>query len=350
MVQNAYYSQEVHGGFELFELGDFSLEQGGTLPDCKVAYVTLGELSAAKDNAILFPTWYSGTHKMLADVYVGSEHALTPDDYFIVLANQLGNGLCTSPHNSEGEQGMERFPALSIGDDVRAQERLLRERFGIEELALVVGGSMGAQQVYEWAVRFPDKVRRAAPIAGTAKITPHNAIFVESFIEAITSDPGFRNGSYSACEQVGAGLARHARAFSVMGFSTEFWKQEAWRGLGFESAEEFQTGFMEAYFGAMDPNNLICQARKWQSGDVTRHTGGNLTAALGQIKAKTFVMPIDEDMFYPVRDCAAEQQLIAGSELRVINSIAGHLALFGVDPGYTKQVDQHLAELLAVDA
>jgi len=55
-------------------------------------------------------------------------------------------------------------------------------------------------------------------------------------------------------------------------------------------------------------------------------------------------------MFYPVRDCAAEQQLIAGSELRVINSIAGHLALFGVDPGYTKQVDQHLAELLAVDA
>src|SRR5664279_3024605 len=97
---------------------------------------------------------------------------------------------------------MERFPALSIGDDVRAQERLLRERFGIEELALVVGGSMGAQQVYEWAVRFPDKVRRAAPIAGTAKLTPHNAIFVDSFIEAITSDPGFRNGSYSTCEPV----------------------------------------------------------------------------------------------------------------------------------------------------
>ena len=61
-------------------------------------------------------------------------------------------------------------------------------------------------------------------------------------------------------------------------------------------------------------------------------------------------MPIDEDMIYPVRDCAAEQQLIAGSELRVINSIAGHLALFGVEPGYTEQVDQHLAELLAIDA
>jgi homoserine O-acetyltransferase len=350
MVENAYYSPEVHGAYELFELGDFPLEQGGTLADAKLAYVTFGELSTAKDNAILFPSWYSGTHKMLADVYVGSEHALDPERYFVVLANQLGNGLSSSPHTSEGEQAMERFPALSIGDDVRAQEQLLRERFGIEELALVLGGSMGAQQVYEWAVRFPDKVKRAAPIAGTAKVTPHNAIFVESFIEAMTSDPGFRNGAYSACEEVGAGLARHARIFSVMGFSTEFWKQERWRGLGFDSAADFQTGFMNAYFGAMDPDDLICMARKWRRGDVTQHTGGHLPAALGRINAKTFVMPIDEDMLYPVRDCAAEQELIPNSELRVINSIAGHLALFGVDPGYIEQVDQHLGELLATDS
>jgi len=339
----------VHGAYELFELGDFPLERGGTLSDAAIAFVTFGELNAAKGNAILFPTWYSGTHKMLADVYVGSEHALNPDRYFIVLANQLGDGLSTSPHNSEGKQAMERFPALNIGDDVRAQERLLHEQFGVEQLALVVGGSMGAQQVYDWAVRFPDKVKRAAPIAGTAKVTPHNAIFVESFVEAITSDPGFHDGRYSAGEEVSAGLARTARLFSVMGFSTEFWKQEAWRGLGFESADEFQTGFMNAYFAAMDPDDLICMARKWQQGDVSRQTGGDLAAALRRIKAKTFVMPIDEDMFYPVRDCAAEQQLITGSQLRVIHSIAGHLALFGVDPGYVEQVDRHLGELLAAD-
>jgi homoserine O-acetyltransferase len=350
MVENAYYSPDVHGAFELFELGDFPLELGGTLSNANLAYVTFGELNATKDNAILFPTWYSGTHKMLADVYVGSGHALDPERFFIVLADQLGNGLSRSPHNSLGEQAMERFPALSIGDDVRAQEQLLRERFGVEQVALVLGGSMGAQQVYEWAVRYPDRVRRAAPIAGTAKVTPHNAIFVESFVEAITSDPGFANGSYSAGEQVAAGLARSARIFSVMGFSTEFWKQEQWRGLGFESADAFQTGFMNAYFGAMDPNNLICMARKWQRGDVSRHTGGDLAAALGRIKAKTFVMPIDEDMFYPVRDCAAEQEMIPGSEFRVIHSISGHLALFGVDPGYIEQVDRHLGELLAADA
>jgi hypothetical protein len=141
VVQNAYYSPEVHGAYELFELGDFPLERGGTLSDAAIAFVTFGELNAAKGNAILFPTWYSGTHKMLADVYVGSEHALNPDRYFIVLANQLGDGLSTSPHNSEGKQAMDCFPALNIGDDVRAQERLLHERFGVEQLALVDGGS-----------------------------------------------------------------------------------------------------------------------------------------------------------------------------------------------------------------
>ena len=97
----------------------------------------------------------------------------------------------------------------------------------------------------------------------------------------------------------------------------------------------------------MDPNDLICMARKWQRGDVSRHTGGDLAAALARITAKTFVLAIDEDMLSPVRDCAAEQELIPGSELRVINSIAGHLALFGADPGFVEQVDRDLGELLA---
>ena len=57
---------------------------------------------------------------------------------------------------------------------------------------------MGAQQTYEWAVRFPDKVRRAAPIAGTAQNTPHDFLFTEMLDEAIWSDPGWNNGEYKS--------------------------------------------------------------------------------------------------------------------------------------------------------
>ena len=131
-----------------------------------------------------------------------------------------------------------------------------------------------------------------------------------------------------------------------MGFSTEFWKREQWRSLGFGSADDFQGGFVDAYFEPMDPNDLLCMAWKWQQGDVSRHTDGDLAAALGRIKARTFVMPIDEDMVSPVRDCVAEQELIPGSELRVVESTGGHLGLFAFEPGYMEQIDRHLGELL----
>jgi homoserine O-acetyltransferase/O-succinyltransferase len=65
------------------------------------------------------------------------------------VINQIGGGLSTSPHNTPFPRGMSNFPKVTVGDDAVAQERLLRLHFGVETLALVVGASMGAQQVYE---------------------------------------------------------------------------------------------------------------------------------------------------------------------------------------------------------
>ena len=124
---------------------------------------------------------------------------------------------------------MSKFPKVRIGDDVRAQEQLLREAFGIERLALVVGGSMGAQQTWEWAVRFPDKVLRAAPIAGTARNTPHDFLFTQTLLDVITSDPGWNGGEYAAARRRRRGLARHADLWAVMGLTTDFWKTGFWR-------------------------------------------------------------------------------------------------------------------------
>ncbi|MBA3252090.1 MAG: alpha/beta fold hydrolase [Geodermatophilaceae bacterium] len=350
MIDNPYYTNEFHGEYELISIGQLDLEEGGSIPDCQLAVATFGTLNDAKDNAILVTTWYSGTHQIFRDVYIGPEHALNPEKYFIVVINQIGNGLSTSPHNAPDDLAMSKFPKVRIGDDVVAQERLLREHFGIETLQLVVGGSMGAQQTYEWAVRFPDKVERAAPIAGTAQNTPHDFLYTHTLNEAIRSDPGWDGGEYKSNEDVKAGLTRQADIWGVVGFSTEFWKQEVWRALEFTTMDEFLDGFLRPYFTVMDPNDLLAMAWKWQRGDVTRHTGGDLGAALGRITAKTFVMPINEDMFFPPRDCAAEQALVPNSELRVVDDVLGHLGLFGVAPTYMPQIDQHLKELLDSDA
>ncbi|WP_343600740.1 alpha/beta fold hydrolase [Mycobacterium sp.] len=350
MIENQYYSHAFHGDYDLISVGRLDLEEGGTIPECELAVATFGELNAAKDNAVLIPTWYSGTHQIWRDVYIGPDHALNPQRYFIVCVNQIGSGLSTSPHNADGANAdiaMSKFPHVRIGDNVVAQERLLREHFGIDQLALVVGGSMGAQQTYEWAVRFGDKVLRAAPIAGTAQNTPGDFLLAETLREAIQSDPGWAAGEYTSNNDVADGLIRQSHIWAVVGFSTEFWKQELWRALEFDSKEAFLTGFLEPYFTAMDPNALLSQSWAWQRGDVARHTGGDLAAALGRITAKTFVMPIDEDQLFPVRDCRPEQEIIKDSELRVVNEVMGHLGLFGVSPTFLPQIDQHLGELLA---
>jgi len=342
-----YYSQELHGPYELLDIGDLTLEEGGTIRGCQLAVATFGTLNAAKDNVILVPTWYSGTSKIIQQMYIGLGRALDPEKYFIVVVNQIGGGLSTSPHNAPGPDGGSRFPKVRIGDDVRAQHRLLTDKFGIEKLALVVGGSMGGQQTYEWAVRYPDMVRRAAPIAGTARNTMHDLIFGETLCDTITSDPAWSNGDYRSSAEVHRGLMRHAKLWAVMGWSTEFYQHGRPAQLGFSSLDDFITNFMFGYFAPMDPNDLLCMAWKWQRGDVSRQCGGDLAAALGRIKARTFVMPVSHDMFFPPADCEREIAMVPNGELRVLNSIDGHLALFGADPAFLQQVDRNLKDLLA---
>jgi homoserine O-acetyltransferase/O-succinyltransferase len=352
-----FYTPEVQGAYELVSIGRFELDEGGVIPDLQLAVATFGTLSEAKDNAILIPTWFSGTHQTWEQVYIGPGRALDPEKYFIIVVNQIGNGLSTSPHTTDDPSiAMSKFPQVRIGDDVRAQEQLLREVFEIEQLALVVGGSMGAQQTWEWAVRFPDKVLRAAPIAGTAQNTPHDFLFTETLMDAITSDPGWNGGEYGSPGEVTAGLHRHADIWAVLGLTTDFWKTEFWRGippvvegLGWDTFAEFQENFTRLLFGMMDPNALLSMGWKWQRGDVARNTGGDLAAALGRLTATTYVMPIEQDMFFPPRDCVPEQELTPGSELRMLHTIGGHFGLFGFEQSYLDEVDGHLRDLLAVE-
>lgn len=346
MAEHSYYNHDVHGDYDLIDIGDLELEEGGTIRGCQLAVATQGTLDSAKSNAIVVPTWYSGTTRIMQDVYVGAGRPLDPEKYFFIFVNQIGNGLSTSPSNTSGTGGAD-FPHVRIGDDVVAQHRLVTEHFGIERLALVVGGSMGAQQTYEWAVRFPDMVERAAPVAGTAKNTEHDFLFTQTLIEAITTDPDFNGGRYRSSDQVKAGLRRHAMLWTVLGWSTEFFQEGRHRALGFTDMGHFVDAFMCGYFGPMDPNNLLTMAWKWQRGDVSRHTGGDLAKALGRIRAKTFVMPISHDMFFPPADCAREANLISGAKFRPLSSIDGHLGLFGTDPACIAEFDRNIAELLA---
>ena len=159
--------------YQIFELGDVALQSGAVLPAAKLAYKTLGRLNAAGDNAILIPSYYTGTHAS-NEGYVAASRVLDPERHFFILTNLFGNALSSSPSNTPAPCDGPRFPRITLFDNVACQYRLITEALGVERLALVMGWSMGALQSYQWAAQYPDLVRAILPFCGSARCSPHN--------------------------------------------------------------------------------------------------------------------------------------------------------------------------------
>ena len=341
-----YYTHAQQGEHEYVDLGSFVLQSGYTLPGASLAYRTQGTLNAAKDNAVVFPHMYSGTPSSM-DMHIGEGLPLDPSKYFIISPGQLGGGMSSSPSNTPAPFDRGQFPSVAIADDVIAQHRLVTEHFGIERLHAVLGWSMGAQQTYEWAARYPDMVPRAAVFAGTAITPAHNRVFIDLHTELLRSDPAFAGGFYADSADVRVGLTRHALAFSLEGFTAAWYRDEVWRRLGFATADDFRQGFVRGYFAPMDPNNLLVQASKWWRSDLSPHGDGDLDAALGKITATFYVVAFGGDQFFPVEDCTADAKRLPHGELRVIDTPAGHFAMFDLLAEDTQRIHEVMAEMLA---
>jgi homoserine O-acetyltransferase/O-succinyltransferase len=340
-----YYTEELHGPFQEFDLGAFSLRSGYTLTEGRLAYQTYGTLAADKGNAILLPHMYSGTHGFMAS-YVGEGRPLDPAKYFLILPAQLGSGFGSSPSTTPPPYDRGAFPPVAIADDVAAQHRLVTEHFGIERLKLVSGWSMGGQQTYEWAVRHPEMVERAMPLAATARTPDHDRVFIDIHTELLRSDPAFRDGFYADPAEVSLGLRRHATAFALMGPTAQMYREEAWSELGFASADDFVKGFVQGYFLPMDPNNLLCQAAKWRASDVA-WASASLEEALGQITARMLVVAFTGDLFFPPEDIAADAALVPNGEFREVGTVWGHFTMFNLREQDTAAIDALYADILA---
>src|SRR6476620_2092503 len=128
----------TNGDYANFDAGDVVLQSVGVFRSMRLAYKTYGTLNARKDNVIVYPTSFGAQHYD-TEWLIQRGSALDPDRYFIVTPNLFGNGLSSSPSNSE----VTPFPDISYHDAVAVQRRLLVEQFEIDRIALVYGWSMG---------------------------------------------------------------------------------------------------------------------------------------------------------------------------------------------------------------
>ena len=306
-------------------ISDVPLHCGAVLSQMKLVYQTYGELASDRRNVILYPTSYGAQHRDI-DWLVKPDGILDPTRWFIIIPNMLGNGLSSSPSTGDLPGLAEQGYYFTHWDNVTAQERLLRDVFGIEQVALVYGWSMGAQQAYHWGALYGDRVERIVAVCGTARTTEHNRIFLESLRSALTADPTWNGTSFDGIPE--RGYHTFARIYASWAASQAFYRAGLYRQQGYESLEDYLWRGWEQNYRRRDPRDLMAMLDTWLHCDVSDNPlyQGDYERAMGAISAKTLVMPSTTDLYFTPEDCAAEAALIPGAVYRPIPSIWGHRA------------------------
>ena len=333
------------GEHQLLKLGQLKLEGGATLPDAMVSYVTHGTLNADKSNAILLLSFYAGDHHGY-DFLIGTDKALDPKNYFIIVTDMFANGLSSSPSNTSPPHDGPNFPEISTRDNVNASYRLVTEKFGIKHLKAIIGFSMGAQQAYQWAVSYPDFMDGIVAYCGTAKEYPHGVVRLEGFKSALMADIAFDGGNYK--KPPIKGLKAGARHWAGWGFSQEWYRRELYNQFGHKSVEDHLLKFWEPFFGSMDANNLISQAVTWQKNNVGNTAGidGDHEKALRSIKARVLSMPSQTDLYFPPQYSEYEATQLTNVTLVPIPSIWGHIAGLGINTPDSEFLNQKIKAFL----
>ncbi len=178
------------GELRIAELGDFPLENGQVIRDCRLGYRTFGKLDEKRANALLFPTWLVGSSEDLVKTgFIGPGKLADTGRYFVVAVDSLGNGVSSSP-SRKGKQTGRSFPEFSVRDMVRAQHQLLTRHLDLQGLHAVVGISMGGMQALAWMRSYPGFARKTVSIVGTPRPTAGDLLLFNAELRAIEGGGG----------------------------------------------------------------------------------------------------------------------------------------------------------------
>ena len=309
---------------KIHKLENFILKSGVTI-NLELSYLTIGELNEKKDNVIIYPTRYAGTH-LEQGYLIGEQLALNPKDYFIIIPNMFCNGVSSSPSNTIEPLNGPNFPLITIQDNVIAQHNLVTNLFGIEKIKLVVGWSMGGQQAYQWATQYPNMVENIAAMCAHAKTSGHTHVFLEGMYAALTSDLNWNEGNYK--EQPNAGKTTMAMAWAGWALGQNWFREKLYLNDGYKSPQEVLDKLWKTIYYKRDANDLLAMIRTWQEHDISNNEkyNGNIEEALSSIKANVVLMPGINDLYFPPEENKEELKSLKNGKLEIIPSNYGHYA------------------------
>ena len=325
------------------------MKRGGELHGARIAYETWGALNAARDNAVLIVTGLSPDAHAAAnagnpeagwwEAMLGPGKPIDSDRWFVICVNSLGSCKGSSGPASvnpdTGDLYRLTFPDLSIEDIADAAVHVVRA-LGIDQLACVIGNSMGGMTALALLSRHPDFARSHINISGAARALPFSIAIRSLQREAIRLDPKWNNGRYDEQTYPESGM-RMARKLGVITYRSALeWDGRFGRvrldsdrrsdedpfGLEFE-VESYLEGHARRFVRSFDPNCYLYLSRCMDWFDLGESCGGTAGDGLARIRiGKALAIGVHTDILFPL-----QQQQQIGDGLRAGGNDADFLAL-----------------------
>jgi homoserine O-acetyltransferase/O-succinyltransferase len=329
---------------------DFTLESGDSLAGFQLKYTTLGRLNEDRTNVVWichaltgssdFTDWWSG----LFD----EGRFFDPKQYFIICANVLGGCYgSTGPlsiNPKTGKPFYHTFPRITNRDAVKAFD-LLRQELKLENVHTLIGGSLGGQQVLEWAIYRPDAFQHVIPIATNAIFSPWGIAFNEAQRMAIEADPTWKENHPRA----GLEGLKAARAIGMISYRYYNTYQQTQAEKNNETLKDYRAATYQRYQGQKLANRFNAYTYWGLSAMMDSHNVGRnrpgVAEALQKIKARTLVVGIDSDILFPINEQKFLVDHIPDARLEIMTSLYGHDG-FLVE---FEQLSSHIQKFFAQD-
>ncbi len=285
-----------------YVIHDFHFASGETMPELRLHYTYLGK--PRKDaqgkvvNAVLIMHGTGGSGRSLINerfsaVLFQPGQLLDAEKYFIILPDAIGHGNSSKP--SDGLHA--RFPQYSYQDMVTAQYILVTKGLDVNHLRLVMGTSMGCMHTFMWGETYPDMMDALMPLACLpAQIAGRNRVWRDLLMDAIRSDPQWKNGDYASEP---ADALRTAAGLLLIAGSAPIQMQIALPSR--DAADEFVQKYMEREVASLDANDLLYQVNASRDYDPS--------AGLEKIKAPLLQINSGDDFINPPELGVAEREI-----------------------------------------
>lgn len=305
---------------------EFTLESGRKLPKLSLAYQTWGKLNEDQSNVVWVCHALTGNHRVQEwwDGLFGAGKCFDPEKNFIVSVNVPGSAYgSTGPLSEEllPDERFDAFPVLTIRDMVKGLE-LVRKALKIEKIHVLIGASLGGQQVLEWSLLIPDKIEYIIPIATNLKHSPFGIAFNEAQRMAIESDPTF----FSKTEQGGRNGLKAARAIGMLSYRTyEGYKitQSEANNAKFDDfkANSYQRYQGEKLAGRFNAYSYWYLSKAMDSHNVFRDRDEKV---FERCLMPALVIGIDSDILFPITEQEEITRVLPNAKLIRLQSDFGH--------------------------